>query len=1713
MTKYKLTTKNFETEIKDIVLPSIFPNMNKTHQHILIDYVIKLINIIALCFCFDIENKQDVYLDQFKQNNYQDVKWLITHLLPYINDENNPKNITSFDDIYNNKKKNTNINTEEPSYLYSNIQYNRFVRDKNNYQEYNFKIQDINHNYYLLVDSIRNCSNKLCANWINLVPHTMISYQKTKLYEDTIKNFYHKKISDWDPVIDTNVNLSNNELCNDLNQKINGLYIGHIYEEIADLYYSIKDYKWILFDIFINYELVPMTDFILYILGDENELPLQYSNWDELNDIQQYFFHKKMNKINIMLETNKYDYKTPETTIKSFVRSFIFFFERSVISDEASREGYITIEKYKQNDDDLSDDDDDSKLIFKDDLSDEILVASFLSLNPKFIFNYIAETLQKLKITWYGYLLLSDDKTKINDFEHSESVKLKIKQKPLHMKFTKSDTEILIKKTDNNENLHNDIDNFNNSINKKEGIYLSFQPKNIYNYAKSLCHNMNNNKVSPFPKKWCSLTESQKSTIIKRINGDDELNPLDWFRINRYIKRVYFYKKYETDSYPYIKNLSDKGKQFNLKIQMTNLMIYQVIGRLIIDIIFQSLIHKGILTQFIPDKERSDKSYLDGNVENIIKKKIPLEKQRKIFEQNDNNEFWTGSYHYLTSKRYKDMNIEKYEITDDKKKFNYFSFGLKIPWYTAGAYDWIGQIGFCHRFINNRVIFITGGTGVGKSTEIPKLFMYYSRVIDGILAPKVVCTQPRKNAVKGNTERVSNTSGVPVWQDEKKSNNYYIQYKYQGDKHHKKVHHPSLMFITGDSLMLELNDPLLKKKSKDGYLSTNQYDIIMIDEAHEHKTHMDILLTFLKLPISINNSLKLVIVSATMEDDEPRYRRFFRDINDNRKFPLNTWLEMQKIDRINVDRRCHIAVPGLGTRYNINENYRPLLNEMDTNNAINEIVQEILKKSPAGEDILIFQPGLKEIIETVELLNKTTPQNILVLPYYSTGLSEDKRIFVGGIGNPQNRNAIKMDKSESFSLIKDYTLGNNSYDRFIIVATNVAEASITIKTLKFVIDTGTEKTNIYDYMKRSDKLIKSYISESSRRQRKGRVGRTSSGEVYYLYEKGKMTNNKISYEFATMNIYNILYRYLRKENENNNIFFLSQYDLNESKTINKDQFQKNISTKKTDNKELKSIKKIIENQYFINNNYFTYYGNDDSYDYDNYSKCADYFKTGLNACTLTDNVGDFYIIHPEELKLKRNINGDIVGVKNVEYENELLFVKKLNDKYKGYINSQKIESFWKILYDYMYVTIKKINLHETDCIKTQMGDFFMENSEIFEIFNHNLFRTIIFGMANKYDNIINLCALLDVINFDITKLFVKSIDKKSMMPMVYNKFGSNNSSDGVFLLKIIEEIHTILIKNKILGDSFSINNYVSLSDLYDEKINNLNISDCIEIMGSENKRSKNLNNKIDMLNIDEYKNKLGKIILKNISKKIKYLPDIKIWCSNNMVEYDIILKYLHNYFILYFNYVKIKNNDKLMKYIDNIGNYFFKFSNYDKMNISLLFGFPQNIAVYLEKKYISLYSINDQNIFRIGFFTPQKLKTFVDERHSKGYILYLSNNIDKNEISLIFKLDIKEIILLPHIYNYSLNINFDKKKYIDDNIAKYNKFINEDKTKKNKYLEEYMGTNINNIIINYKRDLKNVMRDFENYKIDISNNLFFIESIEPNMTYYIKIIKNKLLNN
>jgi hypothetical protein len=1646
MNNESFVNDSLENEIINIVIPSIFPNLNSNEVKLLSNYVVKLINVISVCFQFD-PQVYDNYIYQFRQGNYKDIKWLIAHILPFINTDSNFEGIYSLSDIYTKKKIQSDINKQEPQYVYSNVQYNKFIRTPGDYKEREFNIKEVEQNYYLLINSILCSSNRLCANWINILPYTMNDYFNSRLYQKTLTKFIRKELVYFNPIEMCNLELSDEKMYRNLSVYDN-LFIGHIYEEIADLYYSIKTWKWTLYNIIIEGDTFTMTDFLRQTF--DIPLLLEFQKWEDVVEGKKVVFRNVYTEMISNLDERSD--RTRFGVFFTFARSIVLGFEKSTMKYDARKEKYISLRGFSEIGDQDYDDEEDEKISQKFSVKD--IIISFSSLGAKFLYEFIAESLQKLKRTWYGYVLFNDSKTDLIDFDTESSIGVRFRS--IKPSLINENKDIYYQ-----EMQLNDINNaILLGILKNESINL--QPKNIYNFAKSFCHIGTGDNFRPLPKNWSSLTTEMRQIVINRLNGVS--SPLEWLNITASIKR----SRYTLPS--------SLALNRETAVLVNTIRIYNAIKGILIDIIFQSLIHKGTLTQFIPDKERSDLSILPGKTLDSLGR---MQKQKDIFAENEDNKYWNAAYHYLTMRRFRDMPSYMY----DKEKRSFFSFALKNLWFKAGAYDWIGQIGFCHHFINNRIIFLTAPTGVGKSTEIPKLLVYYSMVLDCNTAPKIACTQPRRKPVEA-AGYVAATLGVPIQVDKENdppSENYFVQFRHEKRSHVKNISLPILQYMTGDTLLYEINDPLIKKSTGNSYLPDNLYDTIIIDEAHEHVTYMDLLLSYFKLSISMNNSLKLVIVTATMDDDEYRYRRFYRDINDNRKYPLNMFIMENKLDRINVDRRYHYGV-GRETNYPIVEHYRPLASDNNTeieDQEIVRIVNEITSKASKG-NILIFEPGEGEIKRIVELLNARTRPNVLAIPFFSK-LSSDRQDMIEKIHirGPD----IKIGKNQDFAR-ENPLVGPGRYDTFVIVATSIAEASITISNLKYVIDTGTVKKPVYDYRRRSEVLLKGDISESSRIQRRGRVGRRSPGEVYYLYKKGKMSSNRIQYEFSQRNIYDHLFRYLITNIEP--VFLLSKYNLDSNSTV--------ISYGQLQD-ELKQFSLFLEKQYFIEKTYFAYYGNDEFYDYNNYQPPVTYYKTGFDAKTLSDLQGKFYIIHPEELNLIRNINGDITGtIGNLKF--------KSISKYTGEIVSDKITSFWKILFDFLYVGTQGGKI-----IKTNMGIFFFEAAKVddLKLIGHNLLRTLIFGVFTGSEGYMtHLCAMYEVLGFDITKLFVTDSQKKSSLPEVHSAFSSD--SDSTSILRILQQFHNVILKRK--GLAFSIDKkFLSEQDLDSDKIR-LNIDESIlliqELVGSEK-----LMEKMTWKDRQSTQKKIKYSIIRNYTKAIESARnEIMNWCSSNKIDYNMIIRYTSKMAEFTMSLLTVKNN--ALNFIDvneNQINYLKemkdKFSRIkiDPVYTSLIYGFPHNFVKKIKDSsfYLSLYSPELANTFSIAEFKPGLKKSLIKDEYTGNYILYLSNNIEKDELSCIHYITSSDILILVHMYTENLVIDTNRRDFIQRQIDKYEKEILP--YRKSRHID----SNIRNRIANYTGTIEEIKIDFQRIKKLIKPNLEITKFIEPRVTEYIDL--------
>ncbi|MFE2938807.1 ATP-dependent RNA helicase HrpA [Streptomyces sp. NPDC059255] len=228
------------------------------------------------------------------------------------------------------------------------------------------------------------------------------------------------------------------------------------------------------------------------------------------------------------------------------------------------------------------------------------------------------------------------------------------------------------------------------------------------------------------------------------------------------------------------------------------------------------------------------------------------------------------------------------------------------------------------------------------------------------------------------------------------------------------------------------------------------YDTLIIDEAHERSLNIDFLLGYLAQLLPRRPDLKVVITSATI--DPERFSRHFGDA------PI---------------------VEVSGRTYPVEVRYRPLLEDdsaerdRDQITAIADAVEELQREAPG--DILVFLSGEREIRDTAEALQKLSHRDTEVLPLYARlSHAEQNRVFQRTSGNATRR---------------------------IVLATNVAETSLTVPGIKYVIDPGNARISRYSHRTKVQRLPIEKISQASANQRKGRCGRTSDGVCVRLYSE------------------------------------------------------------------------------------------------------------------------------------------------------------------------------------------------------------------------------------------------------------------------------------------------------------------------------------------------------------------------------------------------------------------------------------------------------------------------------------------------------------------------------------------------------------------------------------------------------------------------------------
>jgi len=331
---------------------------------------------------------------------------------------------------------------------------------------------------------------------------------------------------------------------------------------------------------------------------------------------------------------------------------------------------------------------------------------------------------------------------------------------------------------------------------------------------------------------------------------------------------------------------------------------------------------------------------------------------------------------------------------------------------------------------SEQVLIIAGDTGSGKTTQIPKICIEAGFGRYGLIGH----TQPRRLAAVSVANRIaeelSSEPGAGV--------GYQVRFN-------DKVSEQTYLKLMTDGI-------LLSEIQSDRYL--NNYEVLIIDEAHERSLNIDFLLGFLKQLLPKRPDLKLIITSATI--DVEKFSSHFNNA------PI---------------------VSVSGRSYPVEVRYAPLLASNDEQaddtdqltailQAITEIVQVDERRKQNSGDILVFLSGEREIRDTANFLRKQQLKDLEILPLYA-----------------------RLRQSEQIRIFQPHR------GRRIVLSTNVAETSLTVPGINYVVDTGYARISRYSLQSKVQRLPIEAISQASANQRKGRCGRLADGVCIRLYSE------------------------------------------------------------------------------------------------------------------------------------------------------------------------------------------------------------------------------------------------------------------------------------------------------------------------------------------------------------------------------------------------------------------------------------------------------------------------------------------------------------------------------------------------------------------------------------------------------------------------------------
>lgn len=361
---------------------------------------------------------------------------------------------------------------------------------------------------------------------------------------------------------------------------------------------------------------------------------------------------------------------------------------------------------------------------------------------------------------------------------------------------------------------------------------------------------------------------------------------------------------------------------------------------------------------------------------------------------------------------------------------------------------------------DHQVVVIAGETGSGKTTQLPKLCLAAGRGVAGMIG----CTQPRRIAARAVARRVAEELQVPMGG----AVGYQVRFNDNVGEDTR------IKFMTDGILLAEI--------ASDRWLSN--YDTIIVDEAHERSLNIDFLLGYLKQLLRKRRDLKVIVTSATI--DTARFAAHFDDAPvvsvEGRTFPVEVRYRpldettgsgehhqgaRQVVERPATDGRAgDSGADRVSPRTAADDSEH---GERSVNEAIVAAVDEITREDARG-DVLIFLPGEREIRDAHQALERRKYRHTEVLPLYARLSAKDQ----DAVFNPGSQ-------------------------RRIVLATNVAETSLTVPRIRYVVDPGLARVKRYSPRQKLDRLHIEPISQASANQRMGRCGRVAEGICVRLF--------------------------------------------------------------------------------------------------------------------------------------------------------------------------------------------------------------------------------------------------------------------------------------------------------------------------------------------------------------------------------------------------------------------------------------------------------------------------------------------------------------------------------------------------------------------------------------------------------------------------------------